>query len=92
MDGTIRAEERSLLEEIHGSVSNLIGIIRTYETKSKIPELFASPLLKLRQEEAKAVVGHAVSRLSVGLAALCQRPVGFAASLFCDAYLNSPSE
>ena len=60
--------ERYLLEDVHDSVSDLVGIMQTYNAKGRISRLFMSTLFKRRQEEAEAVLNRAISRLQVSSA------------------------
>ncbi|CAM9807784.1 unnamed protein product, partial [Ascophyllum nodosum] len=66
-DEAIGDAERSLLEDVQDSVSNLVDIIRIYESKNNISKLFVSLLFKSRQEEAEAIMKDAVLRLQLGL-------------------------
>ena len=63
-----RNAEQYLLEDVYDSVSDLVDIMQTYNTKSKISRLFMSTLFKRRQEEAEAVINRAISRLQVSSA------------------------
>ncbi|CAN0213505.1 unnamed protein product [Ascophyllum nodosum] len=60
-------EERYLLEDVRDSVSDLVAIMQTYNAKGKISRLFMSTLFRRRQDEAEAVINHAISRLQFGL-------------------------
>ncbi|CAN0462475.1 unnamed protein product, partial [Ascophyllum nodosum] len=62
-----RIAERYLLEDVYDSVSDLVSIMQTYNTKSKISRLFMSTIFKRRQEEAEVVINRAISRLQLGL-------------------------
>ena len=64
----VRNAERYLLEDVHDSVSDLVGIMQTYNAKGRISRLFMSTLFKRRQEEAEAVLNRAISRLQVSSA------------------------
>ena len=50
------------------SVSDLVAIMQTYNAKGKISRLFMSTLFRRRQDEAEAVINHAISRLQVSSA------------------------
>ena len=63
-----RDAERYLLEDVYDSVSDLVGIMQTYNAKGKISRLFVSTLFKHRQEEAEAIINRAIARLQVSSA------------------------
>ena len=56
-----------MLEDVHDSVNNLVGIMQTYKAKGKMSKLFVSSLFKRRQEEAEVVIKNAISSLQVDL-------------------------
>ena len=60
-----RNAEQYLLEDVYDSVSDLVGVMQTYNAKGNISRLFVSTLFKRRQEEAEAVLNRAISRSQV---------------------------
>ncbi|CAM9572153.1 unnamed protein product [Ascophyllum nodosum] len=62
-----RNAEQYLLEDVYDSVSDLVGVMQTYNAKGKISRLLVSTLFKRRQEEAEAVLNRAISRLQLDL-------------------------
>ena len=52
-----------MLEDVHDSISSLVGIMQTYIAKGKISKLFMSSLFKRRQEEAEGVIDRAILSL-----------------------------
>ncbi|CBJ30846.1 similar to CG1848-PA, isoform A/ leucine rich repeat protein [Ectocarpus siliculosus] len=64
---TSTEEGRVLMEEVHGAVSDLVELIKTYENKSKLAQMLTSTLFKRRQDELNAVLDRAIWGLHLGL-------------------------
>lgn len=60
-----RHAERVLIEDVHDAILNLVELIETYQSKSKLLKVLMSTLFKRRQDELDAVVGQAITRLQV---------------------------
>eukprot|EP00903_Cladosiphon_okamuranus_P015102 g13969.t1 len=58
---------RVLIEEVLDAVADLVELIKTYQSKSKLSKLLTSTLFKRRQEELSAVVDSAILHLQLGL-------------------------
>ncbi|CAM9906886.1 unnamed protein product [Ectocarpus fasciculatus] len=56
-----------LMEEVHDAVSDLVELIKTYQTKSKLGKVLTSTLFKRRQDELNAVIDRAIWGLHLGL-------------------------
>lgn len=55
-----------MIEDVHGTIFDLVELIRTYQSKNRLSQLFMSTLFRRRQEELDAVVDRAIMRLQVG--------------------------
>ncbi|CAM9718817.1 unnamed protein product, partial [Ectocarpus sp. 8 AP-2014] len=64
---TSTEEGRVLMEEVHGAVSDIVELIKTYENKSKLAQVLTSTLFKRRQDELNAVLDRAIWGLHLGL-------------------------
>lgn len=53
------------MEDVHDAVSDLVELIKLYQTKNKLSKLLTSTLFTRRQDELEAVVDRAVLRLHV---------------------------
>ena len=56
---------RVLIEDVHDAISDLVELIKTFQSKNKLSRLFMSTLFKRRQDELDAVVDRAITRLQV---------------------------
>ncbi|CAM9360961.1 unnamed protein product [Scytosiphon promiscuus] len=59
--------ERVMIEDVHDAVFDLVELIKTYQSKSKLSKVLMSTLFKRRQEELDAVVDRAIVRLQLSL-------------------------
>ena len=50
---------------MHDAISDLVELIKTFQSKNKLSQLFLSTLFKRRQDELDAVVDRAIMRLQV---------------------------
>ncbi|CAM9240971.1 unnamed protein product, partial [Hapterophycus canaliculatus] len=60
---TIGQETLVLVQEVHEAISDLLGLIKTFQSKNKLSKLFLSTLFRRRQEELDAVVDRVIVRL-----------------------------
>lgn len=67
---TNSAVERVLVQEVHDAVSDLVDLIKTYQSKNRLSKVLTSTLFKRRQEEMDAVVDRAILHLHVSVALL----------------------
>ncbi len=58
-------EGRVLVEDVQDAVSDLVELIKTYESKNKMTQVFGSALFKKRLKEADATIDRAIIRLQV---------------------------
>ena len=75
---TIGEVAQGMIEEVHEAISDLVQLIKTYQSKNKLSRLFMSTLFKRRQEELDAVVDRAIMRLQVSGAPRSSCPHGTA--------------
>lgn len=52
-----------MIEDVQGAISDLVELIKTYQSKNRLSRLFLSTLFKRRQHELDAVVDRAINRL-----------------------------
>ena len=57
---------RVLIDDVQDAIFDLVELIKTFQSKSKLSKLLLSTLFKRRQEELDAVVDRAMTRLQVG--------------------------
>lgn len=53
------------MEDVRDAVSDLVDIIKTYQSKGRLSQVVMSTLFKRRQDEAEGVIDAAISRLHV---------------------------
>ncbi|CAN0158219.1 unnamed protein product, partial [Ectocarpus sp. 4 AP-2014] len=78
---------RILIEDVHDAIYDLVELMKTFQSKSKLSKLCLSTLFKRRQDELDAVVDRAIMRLQLGL----QLQVGHDISLVKDDVSGSAS-
>ena len=62
---TIGEAARALIEDVQEAIFDLVELIKTYHSKSKLSKLLTSTLFKRRHEELDTVVDRAIMRLQV---------------------------
>ena len=53
------------MENVYDAVEDLVQLIKTFESKNRLVQIFTSSLFKRRQEEAEALIDRAVMQLQV---------------------------
>ncbi|CAM9974886.1 unnamed protein product [Scytosiphon promiscuus] len=66
-DGTMNEADEVLIEDVHFAISDLVELIKTYESKNKLSKLLTSTQFKRRQSELDVAVNQAITRLQLGL-------------------------
>lgn len=67
---TVGDAARVLIEDVHDAIFDMVGLIKTFQSKNKLSKLFLSTLFKRRQDELDAVVNQAIMRLQVNCTTL----------------------
>ncbi|CAM9974678.1 unnamed protein product, partial [Scytosiphon promiscuus] len=65
--GTTEQAGGVLIEDVHFAISDLVELLKTYESKNKLSKLLTSTQFKRRQSELDAAVNQAITRLQLGL-------------------------
>lgn len=65
-DNDARTEaERFQLDDVRGSINDLVQLIQTYKNNNKLVKIVTSSLFEQRQREVEAVIDSALTRLQV---------------------------
>ena len=62
---TTEEAARVLIDGVHDAISDVLELIKTFQSRNKLSKLFLSTLFKRRHEELNAVVDRAITRLQV---------------------------
>lgn len=54
-----------MIDGVHDAISDVLELIKTFQSRNKLSKLFLSTLFKRRHEELNAVVDRAITRLQV---------------------------
>ena len=54
-----------MIDGVHDAISDMLELIKTFQSRNKLSKLFLSTLFKRRHDELDAVVDRAMMRLQV---------------------------